>query len=461
MLHIAIPLALAELGWMSMGVVDIIMVGRLPNSALAIGGASIGSALFYPFAIFGIALMAGMDTLVSYAYGSGDMPEARRSLISGLALAVIVSPLLIGVIFGCMPLLSIIGISAEIRGQALPFIRVLFWSLPLLVIYTVFRRYLQGLHYVRPITFALISSNAVNALGNWVLIYGHWGAPAMGIRGSALSTVLARVYLAGVLMWAVLHRDPYAFQDARADLAHIRRLLRLGLPAATTTILEIGVFNAVTALAGTLGAVSLAAHTIALNMAALTYMVPLGISSAAAVAVGRALGARDPRRAVRDGWIAIGLIAIYETGTALAFVLFPRQIARLYTPDQRVIACAAILIFIAAVFQMFDGLQTVTTGALRGLGDTHSAMILNLVCYWVIGLPLGCWLCYRLHWGVAGLWDGLCLALILIAAGLLVVWRQKTARDLAGSDIQPVPRGGRDRDRTQTNPGSQGAARRV
>jgi MATE family multidrug resistance protein len=427
MLRIAAPLALAELGWMSMGVVDIMMVGRLPDSAVAIGATSVGSALFYPFAIFGLAMMAGMDTLVSHAFGRCDMEDGRRSLVSALALALLASPLLIALIFACMPLLGMLGVAGDVRVQAIAFVRVLLWSLPLLLIYTVFRRYLQGLHYVRPVTFALVSSNLVNAFGNWLLIYGHWGAPAMGIRGSALSTFFARVYLAGVLLYAVLRRDPHAFRSVRASVQHLRRLLKLGVPAATTTVLEVGVFHTVTALAGTLNAVSLAAHTIALNMAAVSFMIPLGISSAAAVSVGRARGAGEPRLAARAGWIAMGIGVAWEVCAALCFILFPRPLAHLYTADARIVEFAVVLFAIAAVFQVFDGLQTVATGALRGLGDTHTAMLFNLVCYWAIGLPLGCWLCYRLHWGIVGLWDGLCLALILIAAGLVVAWKRKSA----------------------------------
>ncbi len=439
MLRIAMPLALAELGWMSMGIVDIIMVGRLPDSAVAIGAASLGSALFYPFAIFGVGLMSGMDTLVSQAFGAGDMKEARRSLVSGLLSAAVASPLLIALVLACIPLLSLLGVDAAIRAQSISFLRVLLWSLPLLVAYTVFRRYLQGLHDVRPVTYALISSNAVNALGNWILIYGHWGAPGMGIRGSALSTVLARIYLTAVLLWAVVRRDPLAFRGARPDRVHVRRLLRLGIPAAITTLLEVGVFNVATALAGTTNAVSLAAHTIALSMASLTYMVPLGISSAAAVAVGRSIGAGDRGGAIRAGWIAIAIGTLYEIGAALSFLLFPRQLAKLYTTDARVISFAVALFAIAALFQIFDGLQTIATGALRGLGDTHSAMILNLIFYWAVGLPFGCWLCYALGWGVVGLWDGLCAALILIAIGLLIVWRRRSAQAAAAKYNDRLP----------------------
>src|SRR5262249_41302261 len=173
-LRIAVPLALAELGWMAMSVVDNIMVGRLPDSAVAIGAASIGSALFYAFAIFGIGLQSGLDTLVSHAFGANDWPRARRTLASGLVLALCTAGPLTLLILSAAPLLSIIGVRSPVREQAVEFMHVLVWSLPLLLVYTTFRRCLQGIHFVRPVPFALISSNIINAVGNWMLIYGHW-----------------------------------------------------------------------------------------------------------------------------------------------------------------------------------------------------------------------------------------------------------------------------------------------
>ena len=426
MLRMAIPLAFAELGWMSMSVVDNIMVGRLPDSAAAIGAVSIGSAYFYVFAIFGIGLMSGLDTLVSHAYGAGDLPTARRWLISGLMLAGCATPVLAGCILGTEPLLSAIGITPRVRDQAIGFNRVLVWSLPLLLLYTTFRRYLQGIHHVRPVTFALVSSNLINVVGNWILIYGHWGVPPMGIRGSALSTVMARIYLAGVLLAAIGLRDPGAWRGGRPGFSHMKELLRLGFPAALTIAFEVGVFHTATALVGKLDPVSLAAHTIAMNASAVTYMVPLGIGSAAAVSVGRALGAKNRGQAIRAGWVALGISVVYEIGSALAFVFLPRQIARVYTTDRRIISFAVNLFRVAAVFQIFDGLQTVASGALRGLGNTRTPMVWNLVCYWVIGLPIGYWLCFIKGWGAVGLWDGLCLALILIGAGLVRVWAHST-----------------------------------
>ena len=426
MLRLAIPLSLAELGWMAMSVVDIIMVGRLPASASAIGAASLGSALFYPFAIAAVGLLSGLDTLVSHAFGAGDRDEARRSLGSGLTIAVCASPIVIAVILAMVPLLSRLGIEAAVRNDAAGFIHILVWSLPLLLIYTCCRRYLQGIHCVGAVAFALVSSNLVNLLGNWILIFGHWGAPAMGVRGSALSTVLARIYLAGFMATAVWLKDPGAIRGLHASRKLAGRLLRLGFPAAATIGLEVGVFHTATVLAGMLDPVSLAAHTIVLNVAAVTYMVQLGLSSAAAVSVGRALGAQDREEAVRAGWIAMALGLAAEVCSASVFLLIPRQIARLYTADARVVAVSVSLFAIAAGFQVFDGLQTVATGALRGWGDTKSSMVWNLGAYWGVGLPVGWWLGFRMGWGVAGIWDGLWLALVLTGVGISAVLYRRT-----------------------------------
>ena len=430
MLRIAAPLALAELGWMAMGLVDTVMVGGLPNSALAIGATSVGSALFYGFGIFGLGLLVGLDTMVSQAFGAGNREEAHRTLSSGLVIAATGSPILMLCVFGVAPALALIGVNPVVRVQANLFVNVLVWSLPPLMLYSAFRRYLQGLHVVAPITFALITANLVNAAGNWLLIYGKWGFPPLGLRGSALATVIARIYMCAVLALAIRRHDATAFHHMRSDVAHIRRILSLSLPAAAQIGFEVGVFNMATALAGTLDSVSLAAHAIALNAASLTYMVPLGISSAAAVMVGKAMGARDPSRARQAGWTALWLAAGFEVCSAAAFVLFPRAIARLYTHDSRVISFAVTLLAIAAVFQLFDGLQVVATGALRGLGSTRTAMIYNLIGYWVLGLPLGCWLCFVLHWGAVGLWDGLCLSLICIGMGLVREWQKSSKATL-------------------------------
>jgi MATE family multidrug resistance protein len=208
-------------------------------------------------------------------------------------------------------------------------------------------------------------------------------------------------------------------------LPRVLRLLQLGFPAAMQIGFEIGVLAVAAALIGRLGPVPLASHQVALNTVGFTYMVPLGIGSAAAVRVGQALGRKDPHGASRAGWTAIALGAVFMMCMALVFWFAPSYIVRIYTPDPAVIAVSSGLLFVGAFFQLFDGLQVVATGALRGAGDTRTPMICHLVFYWAVGLPVGAYLCFRWDWGAKGLWVGLCVALILIGCTLVYAWRQK------------------------------------
>jgi MATE family multidrug resistance protein len=209
----------------------------------------------------------------------------------------------------------------------------------------------------------------------------------------------------------------------RLEINCIRLLLRLGLPAAAQLLLEIGAFAMATFLIGKLGAVQLAGHQIALNVASFTYMVPLGICSAAAIRVGQAIGAGDAHAAARAGWMALFFSTLFMSCSGLMLFFFARPIARLYTPESAVINAGATLLLVAAVFQLFDGLQVVATGALRGAGNTRIPMLANLVGYWIIGLPLGAFLCFKMKMGALGMWLGLCLALVLIGSALLRVWQ--------------------------------------
>ena len=432
-LRLALPLIIAEVGWMSMGIVDTIMVGRLPDSAVAIGATGLGQSLYHSIAIFGGGLLLGLDTFVSHAYGREDLDDARHSLANGLFLAFALTPILMVAVSFWPAMMARFGISVELVGPMRPFLRALNWgTLPLLA-YFALRRYLQAVNVAMPIMFALISANIVNAIGDWVLIYGHLGFRAMGITGSGWSTCFARIYMAGVLavtlLWVESKRAralPRWAGAVRIDMHRVWALLKLGAPAATQILLEIGAFGAATALVAKLGAVPLAGHEIALNCAALTFMVPLGISSAAAVRVGQQLGRKDAAGARRAGWSAIMLGATFMTCSGLVFVSIPTLVARSFSPDPIVIRMGAKLLLVAAAFQLFDGLQTVATGALRGAGDTKTPMLANFVAYWLIGLPAGYVLCFRFGWGALGVWIGLCGGLMIIGSALLFAWHRRT-----------------------------------
>jgi multidrug resistance protein, MATE family len=432
-LQLALPLVLAELGWMSMGIVDTMMVGRLPASAISIGAVSVSSILFYVCAFFGEGLLIGLDTLVSQAFGAGQREDCHRSLVNGVYLTLFLTPILMVPVWYFDRIYKFIGVDPAVSALAFPYAKALAVGLLPLLLYFAVRRTLQGMNMVRPVAFALVSANIVNIVGNWALIYGKWGLPRMGVVGSGWSTAFSRLYMAAVLVGYLFwydqkHRTDLLKTPVDLDVVRIRRLIALGLPAALQITLEISVFALVTSLIGRLGAVALASHQIALNTVALTYMVPLGISSAAAVRVGQAIGRKDPQGAGDAGGTAIALGAAFMSAAGIALIVFPQWIARAYTPDPIVIRSTIHLLAAGAAFQLFDGIQTVATGALRGAGDTRTPMFCHFTAYWIIGLPLGAWLCFRRGWGAFGLWSGLSLALILIGVVLLLAWRRKVRR---------------------------------
>jgi len=441
-LRLALPLIFAELGWMSMGLVDTLMVGRLPDSAVAIGATGLGQSLYHAVVIFGEGLLLGMDTYLAQAHGRKDARDAGHTLFNGLVLAFLLAPVLMVAISFWPAVIERFGVSPDLTRPMRRFLGALNWgTLPLLA-YFPLRRYLQAANVAVPIMFAQVSANLVNALGDWVLIYGHWGFRAHGVAGSGWSTCLARIYmvlvLAATLVWvesnSTVFGQAHWIHRLRIDTARMWALLKLGIPAASQILLEIGAFATATALCAKLGPVSLAGHQIALNCAALTFMVPLGISSAAAVRVGQQLGRRDPAGARRAGWSAMALGVGFMGCAGLVFLSFPRWIARAFSPDPAVIRVGATLLLVAAAFQLFDGLQVVTTGALRGAGDTKTPMMANLVAYWLIGLPVGYVLGFPMGWGVLGIWLGLCFGLVIVGSALVVAWRGKNLSAWARSD---------------------------
>ena len=438
-LRLALPLIVTEVGWMSMGVVDTIMVGRLPNSAVAIGATGLGQSLYHAVAICGSGLLLGMDTFVAHAYGREDLRDARSTLLNGCVLALALTPLLMIAVSFWPALMRRFGISLELVDPMRPFLMALNWgTLPLLA-YFALRRYLQAVNVALPIMFALVSANLVNLIGDWALIYGHLGFRAQGITGSGWATCFARIYMVLVLVITLLIVEsrrsavPQAPNPITFDWARLWALLKLGAPAAGQILLEIGAFTAATALCARLGPVPLSGHEIALNCAAFTFMVPFGISSAAAVRVGQQLGRGDPAGARHAGWSAIALGAGFMICAGLGFVSFPTAIARGFSSDPAVVRVGASLLLVAAAFQLFDGLQVVTTGALRGTGDTLTPMLANLIAYWLIGIPLGYGLCFHLGWGAKGVWIGLCVGLMIIGSTLIITWHRRNRSPVAAT----------------------------
>lgn len=443
LLRLAAPVVLAEIGWMAMGIVDTYMVG--PLGPAAIGAAGMSSAIYFAVAAFGMGVMLGLDARVSQSYGAGRPDECVQWLQHGTVLALIVAPVLMLLSYLGLMTIDAWGLNPEVRALAEPYLRVVNLSTLPLLLYATFRRYLQGIHAVRPVMMALVTANLVNLAGNWLLIYGRWGLPALGIAGSAWATGLARLYMAAFLAIAIAREHkrrglPRPAVRFPFDRDRITSLLRLGVPAASQITLEVGVFAAVSALAGRLDPVALGAHQIAVNTASLAFMVPLGLASAAAVRVGHAVGARDRRRAVHAGWVSLAAGAVFMTVIAAVLLFAPGPMLRPFSSDEQVIALGARLLGIAAAFQIFDGIQAIATGVLRGIGDTRTPVVMNVIGHWIFGLPAGAALCFWYGWGVAGLWVGLSVGLVLVAIALTLAWARKSARaDILAHEPPPVP----------------------
>src|SRR5438270_4206761 len=447
MLTLALPLILAEVGWMSMGVVDTIMVGHMANPALAIAACALGQVLYNTIA-FGIAgVLLGLDTYLAQSHGAGRFDEANRWLLHGLLLAAGLALTLILIIV-CAPFVMLrLPIDHDILTGSVSFLGALNYGTPALFLYFTLRRYLQAFNHVRPIAVALVTANIINAVGNWLLIFGHsWGPihiPALGITGAGLATSTSRCYLAlfmVVSLWRIERRHRYGLSSMRRHFEpiRIRRLALLGAPAGGQIFVEIAIFGLVTFLIGTMGRLPLAGHDIALNCASFTFMVPFAISAAAAVRVGQAIGRNALREAASAGWAAIALGAGAMAVFSAIYFLFSRLIAGSFTEDPAVIAATIPLLFVAAIFQFFDGLQITATGALRGAGNTHAGLIVQIIGYWIIGLPIGYVLGFRNHHGAVGLWLGLCACGIVAGTPLTTIWHRSTKTLKAGSPLEQI-----------------------
>jgi MATE family multidrug resistance protein len=428
MLRLAVPVVIAELGWTAMSTVDTIMVGRL--GAEAIGAVALGSAIFLGVTIFGMGLLLGLDTVISQAYGAGNLRDCHRSLVHGIYLALALAPPLTLVLWAIIRLFPRMGIEPSVLKLTLPYMRPVVWSLLPLLLYAASRRYLQATGHERVVMTALLSANVLNALVNWTLIFGRFGLPRMGVEGAAWATFLSRLFMAGFLLVAVVYYDRRGPRQLfplplGIELPRLKRLLDLGIPAALQITLEVALFSVATALAARLDAASLAAHQIAITVASTTFMVPYGVASAAAVRVGQAVGRRDPEGVVRAGWMAIVLGVGFMATAALALWLVPRPIISFFTTDASVLGVGVSLLSVAALFQLFDGLQVVTIGVLRGLGDTRTPMLAALIGYWVLALPAGWALAFPAGFGVRGLWFGMLVGLFAVSVSLLGVWLRR------------------------------------
>lgn len=426
MLALAAPIAVLQLGLMLYGVVDMMFLGRLGPEALA--GVGVGNAVYFGLFIAGLGAMLGIDTMVSRAWGAGQPAVCAAVFVHAVVLALGVATLLFIVTYIAGPFYRLVGVDAGVMATALLFLGVLKFTMFPGLLFVACRQFLQAMDTTRPLLWAIGLGNILNAFLNWALIYGNLGAPALGVRGSALASFSATCFMLAVVGTVTARRvraSGWRFHGWHGTV--FAELLALGVPAGLQTLTEVCAFGFTTVLMGRLGAVPASGHQIALNLASVTFMVPLGISMSAAVRVGQSLGRGDRPGAARAGDTAIIMGMAFMVFMAAAFWAAPSLLVRLYTSDPSVLAVAVPLIHIAALFQVFDGAQVVLTGALRGLGETRLSLWANLAGHWGLGIPVGAFLGLRLGWGPQGLWWGLLSGLVLTAGLLFWAWRKRTA----------------------------------
>jgi len=427
-LSLAAPVVLIHLGMIAMSVVDIAVVGHHSSTELA--GVAIGNSLAFALLSFGLGSLLVLDPLVSQAVGALDREAIALALRRGLVLAVLLTvPVSIALLF-TSPVAHLLGVQPGLMPAAEGYVRAILPGVLPFYGFVALRQVLQSMRRLRPLLLVMLFANLLNLFLDLALVQGRFGLPAMGARGCGIATTIGRWFqFVGVLVlaWPVL--APYLRGRVPGVLrpGPLLRMLLLGLPIGAHLVTEIGGFSLVALWMGRLGEVPASSHQVAINIASITFMIPLGVSIAASVRVGRAVGAGEQagvRRATRVATV-LGVLVMVVSATILA--LFPGPLAALYSSDPAVCVLAAELIVLVAVFQVFDGLQVVSAGILRGTGNTRFPFLAFLCGFWALGMPLGYWLCFHAEMGPAGLYWGFTAGLGVVALMLVLRVRQATA----------------------------------
>ncbi|MEZ6197227.1 MAG: MATE family efflux transporter [Planctomycetota bacterium] len=430
LLRLALPITAVQVGMMAMGVVDNLMVGRVSPEALAAANLGHAYSSAVSFALGG--LLYALDPLVSQAFGAGDRTRLARHVERGLALALVISVPVMVLHALSGPVFRALEQDPRIIPGAVSYVERLGFSAPAFLLFTALRQSFQATDRTREIVVAIVLGNLLNVVANYGLVFGNFGLPALGVAGSAIATTICRWGMLLVILFAgrdhlAALRPPHP--RPRLGPRPFAELLRLGGPITLQVSLELWVFVAVALLMGRQGATALAAHGVAINLASLSFMVPLGLGMAAAARVGQAIGAGDPGLARRRAAVALGVGAVVQLVFSAIFLVLPETLARAYTDEIATVAAAAALISIAGVFQLCDGLQAISAGILRGAADTRIPALLALFGYWLVGLPLGLVLAHRGSevW-LGGYWWGLCGGLATVALLLMRRIRRRLGR---------------------------------
>lgn len=435
-IRLSIPVIAVNLSLVSMNTVDSAMMGQESTAGLA--AIRQGYAVLWVPLSFAVGVLLALDPVVAQAVGARDEGAVGRSVQRGLLMALLLSVPVGLLMLAAGDILRLLDQPPEIISVAQTYAQTCAWGLPGLLMFAALRRSLQAMGRLAPIVVVAVVANLVNAGLDWVLIRGAWGVPAMGAYGCALATVACNYIMMGLLLML-------CWRDLRPWLLPIRprafawrpllRLLALGTPIGLTMALEVGAFNAVTFVMGWFSEFEIAANGIVLSIASTSFMIPLGISTAAAVRVGHAVGAGDPEGMRRAALVSLSCGAAMMIVFGLVFIAVPTLLLSMFTNDEQVLALALTFMPLAAGFQLFDGLQVVASGVLRGVGDVRVPMLANFVGYWVVALPLGVLWARRWGGGPQAMWWALGVALAFVAVVLVLRVRHRLARDIQRIDL--------------------------
>lgn len=422
---LAAPIVVTQVGTMMLGVVDMLMVSDLGREALA--AAALGNLWLFGTIVVSMGVVLGIDPVVTQTHGAGDGRATGLALQRGLVIAALASVPTVLLWLVTEPVLLLVGQSPTLARMAHDYVLVQAPSVFAFLGFTAVRSYLQGRGVTAPAMWITLVVNVLNVLFNWMLIHGHLGFPALGLLGAGIATGISRSLMFVLLVLVVwrwrLHADAWQpWSRAAFAAAGLLEILRFGVPVGLQLALEVWAFQIATLFAGWLGDADLAAHTIVLNLASLSFMIPLGISMATVTRVGNLLGARERRAAQHAAWVALAMGAGVMGLSAITFVLLRDVLPTFYADeDPAVLVLAATILPIAGAFQLFDGTQVVGGGILRGMGRTRPAAVFNLVGYYALGLPLSWYLAFETGMGLPGIWWGLTLGLAVVSA-LLLGW---------------------------------------
>ncbi len=423
-LTLAYPVIVGQLGFIMMAVVDSIMVGSV--GAVPLAAASVSNSLFILIWIVGLGVSIAVTPLVAIAVGGNKYEDCgilfRQSLLINITAGIIIAV----AVFGGSYLLVYIDQPKEVVFQAQSYTRLLGFSAIPSMLFATYKQFIEGFSVMRPAMIVVLLANLVNILFNWVLIFGKAGFPQLGLDGAGWATFASRTFMAIILMFYVMRatnfrRYDVTFHFKSVNIKIIKKILALGLPSGIQYFFEVGAFSFAVVMVGWLGTSQLAAHQIALNLSSISFMCALGVSAAGSIRVGNSVGRKNISETRRAGFTAIIISGSIMATFGIIFIIFRNILPSLYIDNHEVISYASAILVIAALFQVFDGVQAVGIGVLRGLTDVKGPTLITFIAYWVLALPIGYLLGFKLDYGIVGVWIGLLLG--LAASAILLTLR--------------------------------------